>query len=154
MNYLLAGLSQVASIFIEKVKMKVDEVNAPSNIKEAITQESPIVSGNNAVSIDVVVDIDLAPAAGAYEFGAEEYRIPADGDKFMAFPKAKWPQYKPPPTAPDVFVFYSVQHPKIVARPYLKPCIPPTIAEAKKILGRALKAELLSKTVRVEIIEP
>jgi hypothetical protein len=90
--------------------------------------------------------------AGAYEYGAQPYRIPPEGETFMAFPKEKWPQYEPPPPAPNVFVFHHVQHPEIIARPYIRPTIADTREEITQILGKEFRVYLRNR-IREILIE-
>ena len=55
----------------------------------------------------------------------------------MAFPRERWPQYVPPPTAPDVFVFFKVTHPAVHATPYIRPAVEENRADVKRLLGKA-----------------
>ena len=151
---LYASLAKVGALFAERMKQKIKDVKAPSKIAEHTSVSSPVV-GDTEGYVDIVIDTkkNAAPMAGAYEWGKEPYRIPPEGEKFMAFPKKKWPQYEPPPPAPAVFVFTHVMHPMIVPRPYIKPTIIETKDEIKKILAQGFKASILSRTQKVTIIE-
>ncbi len=151
---LYASLAKVASFFADKMKQKIRDVKAPHKIAEHISIDSPVI-GDRESYVDIVIDTskDAAPMAGAYEWGKEPYRIPPEGEKFMAFPNSKWPQYEPPPKAPAVFVFTHVMHPMIVPRPYIKPTIVENKEEIKKMLARDFKASILANIQKVTIIE-
>lgn len=151
---LYASLAKVANLIAEKMKQKVKDVKAPSIITKHISIDSPVIS-DKASYVDIVIDTSKngAPMAGAYEWGKEPYRIPPEGEKRMAFPKEKWPQYEPPPSAPNVFVFTHVMHPMIVPRPYIKPTIIENKEEVKRILARDFKVAILGSIQKVTIIE-
>lgn len=151
---LYASLAKVGIFFAEKMKQKISDVNAPKKIAKYTSVESPVVNDEGGY-VDIVIDTskDGAPMAGAYEWGKEPYRIPPDGEKFMAFPKEKWPQYKPPPPAPNVFVFTHVNHPAIVPRPYIEPTIRENLPEIKKMLANDFKQAIISGIEKRVVIE-
>jgi hypothetical protein len=156
---ILASLAEIGRIFSERLKDKIDSVNAPKVIKKNIFVGEPKQS-NSTSSIDIVID---HPAAPAYEWGSgihatrgskrEKYRIPKEGGAaFVAFGKDKWLGHTPPKGI-DYFFFTSVQHPGVAQRPFIKPTIEDTKAEFRKILGQGFKAELLAGKEKVEVIE-
>ena len=150
-----ASLIKSANVFVEAMKQKIDQVNAPRKIKEHISIDSPQETGEGT-SIDVVIDMseNAAPMAAAYEWGKEPYTIVPGAGKnpFMTFPKGKWPQYQPPPDAPEFFRFSSVEHPEIKARPYIQPTIEETADQIAEILATEFKASILIGEARIEVI--
>jgi len=158
MNDVLAGLSKVADIVMTKLTSKINEVSAPSAIIETISKQSPVQDGNTGAHIDITIK---HPAAAAFEWGSgvhstkgarEEYEIVPKDAPLLAFPKERWPQYKPPPEAPDVFLFPKVSHPGVEPRPFIAPSVIETKAEVKKILGKAAKAQILMGVKQYEEI--
>jgi len=147
---MLAKLNEIAVFFVDKVKQKIDDVNAPKAIKGNIFIGSPMALGEGRMYIDVTFD---HPTAHAYEYGTDAYRIPNSGEKFMAFPREKWPQYNSSKPAPAYFVFTHVNHPPIQARPYIRPTIIENKEEMRKILGQAFKAEILRGVKKLTVIE-
>ena len=140
-NNIIAALVEVARSLMNKMATKVVQNGLPKVINSATSASEARQSGEN-FSISVRIDLDEAPMAAAYEWGTPAYRIPREGETFMAFPKEKWPQYQPPPPAPDVFVFFHVTHPAITPRPYIRPSIIENRAEAKRLLGKAFVESL------------
>lgn len=153
-----ASLANIARFFVEQMKQKIDDVNAPKVIKEHISIDSPVVNPNMSY-VDIKIDTskDGAPMAGAYEFGSQPYRIPPDGEKFMAFPKEKWPTFDPSKwgnrAIPNTFVFTHVSHPAIVARPYIKPTILENKDTIRKMLAQDFKAYIIGNIQKVTVIE-
>lgn len=153
-----ASLAKVANFFAEKMKQKIDDVKAPKIIKQHISIDSPVVNPNISY-VDVVIDTSKegAPMAGAYEFGSQPYHIPPDGEKFMAFPKERWPTFDPSKwgnrAIPNTFVFTHVNHPVIVPRPYIQPTILENKEEIRKMLARDFKAAILGNIQKVTVIK-
>lgn len=152
-----ASLSKVASFFAEQMKQKIDDVHAPKVIKDHVSIDSPVVNPEMSY-VDIKIDTSKtgAPMAGAYEWGAQPYRIPPDGEKFMAFPKEKWPTFDPSKwrgAIPNTFVFTHVNHPAIVARPYIRPTIVDNKDAIRKMLAQDFKASILGNIQKVTVIE-
>lgn len=150
---MMATIAELATNFVEEMKNKLDEVNAPSNertpIKDSIYIDPPKAGKNNTITIDIRIPLSEAPAAAAYEWGsgeharfgdAQEYPIYAHNQEWMIWPKADWPQYQPPPNAPLYFKFKEVQHPGVEPRPY----IAPSIEKMRKIFAEKLTRELVT----------
>ena len=151
-NAIIEKLTKVADSFANRLKANVATVNAPSNIADAVRVGEAKETGNGRYIIDVSIPLKEAPAAAAYEWGSGEhaergargeYPIPSDGETDMFFPKEDWPQYSPPPPAPNVFKFRHVMHPGVSKRPYIQPAIVDTLEEAKIELGKAILQQFL-----------
>lgn len=149
-NAILAKLTEIANICAEKMKSNVSSQRAPHEIIDAIHVGQAKTSSDNQHSVDITIPLGEAPMAAAYEWGSGEhatrgdkkkYRIPTDGEAEMFFPKADWPQYSPPPPAPDVFKFGHVMHPGVAPRPYIQPAIDDTLKEAKTMLKEEVLAQ-------------
>lgn len=159
-SQLLGMLVKVASLFRLQMAQKILQVNAPKNIISSTSIQPPIPTSYGAY-IDVVIDLKSAPAAGAYEWGSgihatrgkkETYRIPKlGGGSYVAFPLERWPGHILPPGRTN-FVFTSVQHPGVEARPYIEPTIKENLAEYRQILGREFKAEILRGVEKITVI--
>lgn len=105
---------------------------------QGATSVRPPVTGAGKSWIDIVIDLKKAPYAAAYEWGKDEpYTIEPKNALAIMFPKSRWPQYVPPPPAPDVFVFSSVVHKSIKARPFLKPTANEVRSQITQAIGRA-----------------
>lgn len=146
-NNILAALVEVARSLMNKMAAKTVQSGMPSKVAARInrsTSAGQAVQDRNGYSITVSIDMskEAAPMAAMYEWGIQEYRIPKEGETYMAFPKERWPQYQPPPPAPDVFVFTHVTHPAVAATPYIRPSIEENRVEAKRLLGRAFVESL------------
>ena len=164
------GLTKVAGLFYQKMLVKLNAGNYPhgdqtrnpptTSIQDATSVGQVQQEGANAY-IDVTISLKQAPYAGAYEWGSglrseegekAKYIIePREADA-LAFPKGRWPQYEPPPDAPDIFIFPYVMHPGVAAKPYIKPTLQENRAEFKKILAKEFKASILRGTQKVTII--
>lgn len=154
---ILTSLAEIGRIFSDKLKEKISEVHAPHVIIETIFVEPPGQRGG-----EYYEEIKIGhPAARAYEWGSGlhaergkkgKYPIPREATG-VAFPKERWPGYRPPPPAPEIFVFDQIQHPGVSKRPFIVPTIMETREEFRVILGKGFKAELLIGTNKVEVIE-
>jgi len=156
-NNIQAALVEVARRLMQKMAATASQNGMPSKVAARINRSTfagtPTKVGNG-YSIKVSIDMskDAAPMAAAYEYGIGEYPIPKEGTTFMAFPKEKWPQYVPPPPAPDVFVFFKVTHPAIEAKPYIRPSVIENRADAKQLLGKAfVESVIVRGTTKYEI---
>jgi hypothetical protein len=149
---ILAGLGLVAQLVSERMKQKVGEVNAPSNIADAISVPNSPKADEGRYSVAIVIDLQKAPAAGAFEWGsgihstkgrAGTYPITPRNAPMLAF---FWERI-------DKFVVLPrVDHPGVSPRPYIKPTIEETLPQVKKILGRAFVVEVMRGQKRLEII--
>lgn len=159
-SQLLPMLTKVADLFVKQMAQKVRQVGAPKNIISSTSIYPPITTSDGA-SIAVAISLAGAPAAGAYEWGSgihatkgkkEKYRIPKlGGGSFVAFPAERWPGHWLPPGQTS-FVFTSVQHPGVKARPYIAPTIEENKAEYRQILGQEFKAEILRGVEKITVI--
>lgn len=147
-NNIQAALVEVARRLMDKMANTASSNGMPSKVAARInrsTSASPVSQSGNGYRVSVRIDMskDAAPMAAMYEYGIGEYPIPKTGTTFMAFPKERWPQYVPPPPAPDLFVFYKVTHPAVEAKPYIAPSIEANRVDAKQLLGKAFTESLI-----------
>ena len=160
-NGIINSLVRTANFFVMKMKEKVLQVNAPRNINEAV-QIEPVEPIEEGAKINVVIPLEDAPAAGAYEWGSglhatrgprQTYPIdPVKGDA-LAF---SWPKVdgQPFPRLEDGrVVLPGVNHPGVEPRPYIKPTLQEQKAEMKKMIGQDFKAAILVGTKKVEVIK-
>jgi hypothetical protein len=158
-NDLLAGLTKVGNHFATKLRAFVSNGQYAEEIAKGISVGSAVGSSEGTSHIDVIID---APMARAFEWGSgihatrgerKEYRIPNEGGgDHVSFSLESWPKYKPPPNR-KYFYFTHVMHPGIEAKPYIEPTIQAEKEEAKKILGQAFKAQILTGMPKQVIIE-
>ena len=154
------ALQKSAALFRTAMIQKGRDVKVPSGLDRATYVDTPKHESTRSY-IDIIISLKLAPWAGAYEYGSgehgekgERYRIPREGGgSFVAFPKERWPQYKPPPQAPDVFYFPYVMHPGVEARPYIQPTIKDTKQAIRKIFAKDFKLAILYGVPKVTVIE-
>lgn len=159
---ILTALAQIGAIYATKAAAKSQEVKAPKNIAGAFSVSSPIQRGMT-YSIDIKVDLNIAPAAAAYEWGSGIHATRGNAGTYPIVPKNHnylaffWPKVDGDPSfrrLPDGRVLLaSVNHPGVAPKPYLKPTIDDTKEEFKKILGQGFKAEILQGVNKVEVIE-
>jgi hypothetical protein len=141
-NNISAALIGVARSLMQKMRETMSNNGMPHKVADRIarsTYASGVSNEGNTYSVKVAIDLskEAAPMAAVYEFGIDEYPIPAEGTTLMVFPNERWPQYEPPPPAPDKFVFMKVIHPAVEATPYVQPSIEANRDVARKLLGRA-----------------
>lgn len=122
-----------------------------SKIPGAISVSSAEQS-DAGVKISILVDLEKAPEARAFEYGsgeratkgtAQRYPIRAKNVNFLKFwweREQKW------------FVGKQVMHPGVEARPYLQPAIEAHMDELKGALGKAFKEDLLADIPKFEKI--
>lgn len=165
---IMQKLVVVAQEFMNVMAQKVKQNRLPKAITENTMAESPKKT-NNTYSIDVVIDTSegAAPMAGAYEWGSGEHgetgeayviesRTP--GGK-LVIPRARWPKYVEDEDDlmqgiyRDPIILPYVLHPGVKPKPYIKPSILESKDKIKKILGREFKAQILSQTKRLTIID-
>lgn len=171
---ILAALSKVGNLVAQKIRSKADSMKVPKVSSSTYVGQAKIDKQSKdgaQAHISITIDTDKdkgAPAARAYEWGSgihaeqgPKKRItipdPYTPSKLLSFPKEDWPQYdpnyySPPRPQPDWHHYVSVSHPGVQKRPYIKPSIEATKAEVLKILGQAVKVELLVGTKKVEEI--
>lgn len=171
---IVAALSKVGDLVARAIRSKATAERVPDVSKSTSVLPAKIdkqlKGGGVEAHVSIVIDTSDAgaPAARAYEWGSGEratmgtkQRItipkPYTASKLLAFPKEDWPQYdpnrySPPRPQPDWHYYESVSHPGIFQRPYIKPSIIGTKAQVLQILGKAVKAELLVGTKKVEEI--
>lgn len=156
---LSAGIMQklvvVAKEFMVAMEQRENQNNLPRAIAQNTSAESPVKRGN-AYSIDVVIDTseDAAPMAGAYEWGSGVHRtkgtpglypIEAKNAEELHFyweERQKW----------FIGVRLPYGHPGVEAKPYIKPTLEESKDEIKRTLGREFKAQILSQTPKVTVI--
>jgi len=139
---LYVGLKKGAEFFVGKMFDRIDSNGLPKVIKDATSIDEPIIHDKGG-SIDVVIDLEEAPMAVAFEYGSgvhgdegEKYRIPKEGGaSHVAIPRDRWKAYQPPPDR-DPLVFVKVMHPGVRERPYIRPTINENRKEIAKIIGR------------------
>lgn len=141
-NNIQAALIEVARKLMQKMASTASSNGMPLRVAARInrsTSASSVTQSGNMYKVSVKIDMskDAAPMAAMYEYGIGAYLIPKDGTTFMAFPKERWPQYKPPPEAPDTFVFFKVTHPAVEAKPYIAPSVIANRVDVKQLLGKA-----------------
>lgn len=166
----MAGLHQslveLADDLANKIRENISNENLPKVIADAI-EISNVETQENTSWIDVSISTKKAPMAGAFEFGSGEhnpdspsrYRIPNEGNDWVAFPEERWPGVTNPESLPRLpdgrFIFRFVMHPGVEARPYIRPAIESKVFRdlLRKKLAAAAKTEilLLYKDKRVEI---
>jgi len=156
-NPLIAALAKVANLFYSELAERTRGPQYPhgservKSIPDATSINPPVVSEGSGY-VDVVIDLKSAPYARAYEYGRETpYTIVPIKAAALTFPKERWPQYQPPPPAPNIFRFPEVTHHRIEARPYLHLAIQKIASQARKILGDSFRALILSD-MRDEVI--
>lgn len=141
-NNIQAALIEVARKLMQKMASTASSNGMPSRVAARInrsTSATSVTQSGNTYRVSVQVDMskDAAPMAAMYEYGIGEYPIPKSGTTFMTFPKEKWPQYEPPPPAPDKFIFFQVTHPAVEAKPYIHPSVIANREDVKRLLGKA-----------------
>lgn len=151
-NEILAKLAEVAVDFVTEMKSQLERVNAPDNerqsIKDSIITDSPIMVSEGRYQVTVRIPLSgRSASAAALEWGSglratrgEASEYPIEGNPDLNFPKEDWPNYEPPPPAPDVFEFQVVMHPGIAPRPY----IAPSIEKIKPMAITKLSQEIVS----------
>lgn len=121
---------------------------------------SPVREENGSFVAEVTVDLKIAPEAAAFEYGSGlhgkkgmKYEIKPKEANILSFPKGDWPNYQPPPEAPEVFRFGVVQHPGVKARPYLQPAIDNEMKRVKQRLLRAFLSGYRSAVPTITVIK-
>lgn len=159
-NEIVAALVRVAISFKKYLSEEIDSKRLPSLIKDAIYIDQPQSNENN-VSIEIKIDGNEAPMAAAFEYGSGLHRtrgtpsfidIYPRNKPFLAIPRSRWPSYVPPPDV-DPVILRHVQHPGIVARPFVLPAILKNKTELRTELGRAFKTQVLLGVERETVIE-
>jgi hypothetical protein len=159
-NGILAGLTKVANLFVQKMKQRVSQNGLPSNIGEATSIGTAQQNGDISF-IDVNIDLKKAPSAAAWEWGSGEhaergtpgrYPIEPKSGKVLAIPRSRWQNYNPPPDVDPVFVRH-VMHPGVASRPYIAPTLAENKAEFRKMIGKELKAAIMLGVPPVTVIE-
>lgn len=156
-NNVQAALIEVARNLMAKMASISSSNGMPPKVAARISKSTfatPVTKSGSAYSVSVKIDLskDGAPMAAVYEYGIGEYLIPKEGTTFMTFPKERWPQYIPPPPAPNWFVFFKVTHPAVEAKPYIRPAIEQNRADTKRLLGKAFAESLRVRgTTKYEI---
>jgi hypothetical protein len=148
---LFVGLTKAATLFTNAMfartrgsgypKTKEHGSDIVYSIEDA-TRVGVATQSGNRIYIDIIIDLKKAPYAAAYEWGkSEPYQItPKPGTMTpLMFSKERWPGYKPPPPAPDVFMFMEVTHKKIEANPFLRPTIDEKRAEITALIGKSFR---------------
>jgi len=159
-----AGLWESAVLFTQKMFGKIHEVDAPKNIINATSIGAPSRQGQSEY-IDIIIDLEQAPAARAFELGSgihsdsgETYEIHPKNVSHLAFMWDKVDASTPPgrkfrgisnETGKAIFTY--VDHPGVKSRPYIKPTMKDTKDEIVKIIGTQFTFSM--KTHKVEIIE-
>jgi hypothetical protein len=144
---LFVGLTKAATLFTNAMfartrgsgypKTKTANNRTIYSIEDSTKIGQP-TSTNNGTYIDIIVDLKKAPYAAAYEFGhPEPYQIPKEPG-LVAFPRERWPQYKPPPEK-KYFVFSQVTHKFIKENPFMKPTMNEKRQEIAKLIGNEFR---------------
>ena len=153
---LMRKITILADEFVVTMKSTIDEVRAPSEIKEHISMGNAEKAGDG-ISIDVSIDIseDGAPMAPAYEWGSglqrtrgtpSLYPIKAKDVSnplhFFWVERQKW----------FIGVELPYGHPGVSPRPFIVPSIKKILPKMKQELGKTIKAELLVGVEKVTVI--
>jgi hypothetical protein len=149
-NSMIAALTKAVNHFVIKMKDRIEQNGLPKAISNATTVEPAKSLGMGLMSIDVVIDLEKAPMAAAFEWGSglygekkEKYEIsPKEGNDHLAFPISRWPNYEPPPNV--TFARFPgpisnknfVLHPGVKAKPYIIPTLQAEKDEIIRILGQ------------------
>lgn len=159
-NGILAGLTKVANIFVQKMKQRLGSGNYPAgdsergttSIQDAISVGTAQQEGDNAF-IDVEIDLKKAPFAAAFEWGsglhAKLYAptlYPIESKNKLHFwwkERGKWFIGKKLPFG----------HPGIAPLPYIAPSLIESKDEIHKILGKEIKAAIMLGVPPVTVIE-
>lgn len=165
---ILTALAEIGAIYAAKAAAKSQEVRAPSEIAGAFSVGSPMQNGATYF-IDISIDKETSPVAGAYEWGSGLHATRGKKEKYKIEPKNKmalaffWDKVDSSTKTAAKFmgissttgkaIFNFVEHPGVEKRPYLVPTINETKAEFKKILGKGFKAEVLQGVNKIEVIE-
>ena len=118
------------------VKRAQSNAGWSSDIPKAI-RYNPAVKTNTGYEVEIVLDLDIAPHAAAFEYGSglrgpekDNYIIePREGNLALVIPRSRWPKYVEDPDDElggiyrDPIVLTSVWHPGVKPRPYLQPAI-------------------------------
>jgi len=155
---ILQKLVVIAQEFYNVMSQTASQKNLPEEIIENTSIKSPKKDGKG-YSIDVVIDTseDAAPMAGAYEWGSGIHRTkgtpylypivaknaPNERLHFYWEERQKW----------FIGVRLPYGHPGVQAKPYIKPSLENTKDKIKQTLGKEFKAQILSQTPRVTIID-
>ena len=166
-NALIAALMEVAKDFTAAMAEKVIQNRLPQKINDS-TSIGTVKSQGSTMEVDVVIDTSEqgAPMAGAFEWGSGLHRTRGTPSTYpitprfhgsirssvLAIPRSRWPNYEPPPDV-DPVILLKVNHPGVVARPYIVPTIEEQIPNMKEKLGKAFKVAVLSGTEPVTTIE-
>jgi hypothetical protein len=171
-NDILAAMGKVGKLFYDTMIDKLNTGNYPkastdgrgfTSIQGATSVRSPEQNGNTFKE-EIVIDLDLAPFAGAYEYGSglrgkkkQRYPINPKNKTIMSFPESDWPGYDDSwdwGAFPVNGTFYlpHVLHPGVNAKPYIRPTITQINDEVKKLLAREFKVAVLREGKPVEVI--
>jgi hypothetical protein len=159
-NGILAGLTKVANIFVQRMKERVTQNKLPQKINEAVSIGAAQQQGDTSF-IDVDIHLKTAPMAAAFEWGSgihtqrgipNTYPIMPKTKEALAIPRARWSKYIPPPDI-DPVILLKVNHPGVAPRPYILPTLVENKEEFRKILGRELKASIMLSIPPITIIE-
>jgi len=152
---IMQKLVVVAKDFMAEMEKRESQNNLPKAIAQYTSAESPVKRGDG-YSIDVVIDTseDAAPMAGAYEWGSGVHRTKGTPGLYPIEAK----------NAPELHFYWEERqkwfigvrlpygHPGVQAKPYIKPSLENTKDKIKQTLGKEFKAQILSQTPRVTII--
>lgn len=161
-NGILAGLTKVADLFVQKMKQRLSSGNYPSgnsergttSIQDAISIGTAQQAGDTSF-IEVNISLAQAPFAAAFEWGsglhakrgnAALYPISARNAPQLHFwweERGKWFMGEKLPFG----------HPGIVAKPYIEPTLTENREEFRKILRREFKAAVMLGVPQVTVIE-
>lgn len=153
---IIAALARGVDIFYRAMMDRLNSGNYPkgdsnrepptTSIQEATSVSPPRVE-DDSIKMSIVIDLNKAPYAAAFEWGrGTPYTItPKPGTAALIFPKERWPQYEPPPPAPIFFFFPEVEHKEIVAKPYIKPTLDDKKSEVVRAIGREVVLSIKSR---------
>lgn len=156
---LLQGMQEAVEIIATEAKSLSNWSHGnehSGSIPSAISVVNATENGGT-IQAAVKVDLKIAPQAAAYEYGSgihgksgQKYRIaPNPPKKALAF---EWNPQTIPWGSPkfrgksgDTYFFNYVEHPGVVANPFLRPALVNKLPEVKKIIGEAFRAEIIGK---------
>lgn len=148
-------VSEIANAAKSKV---TSDPHLPNNIADATSVTKVDKTGNNTYRISIIVDVDKAPAAAAFEYGSGEratrgvaraYPIPTTPGKVAFLWKYPSPLGRKKNPFDEWVVFSQISHPGVAPNPYLKPAVDAGLEDFRTALAKSFKEAYLSVTDKV-----
>ena len=165
-NAMQSAMVESARILIDEMTNRTNNGRYPSTLPESMYADAPRNMGNNKYGITIHIS---HPAAPAYEFGSglhgpkgEKYIIAPKQANALNIPFSRWPDFVFPVKPGKRMIGYnesgegvllrSVEHPGIVARPFVIPSIQARKQDLAKLIKRNFIASIGSgKRERIKI---